>query len=111
MQGVLSANQYESAKYPHKRALVCANRRCTDRLQIHTTGTGEIYMSQPRKILIAIPPAMLEQVDYLAQVEHRTRSDLVREALRKYLQAHQERMSRCAPGVLSQKPITENIIS
>lgn len=28
---------------------------------------------------------MLEQVDQIAKVEHRTRSDLIREALRRYL--------------------------
>lgn len=38
----------------------------------------------PKKVLIALPPAMLEQVDYIAQCEHRTRSDLIREALRRY---------------------------
>jgi len=40
----------------------------------------------PKKVLIALPPAMLEQVDYIAQAEHRTRSDLIREALRRYLE-------------------------
>jgi metal-responsive CopG/Arc/MetJ family transcriptional regulator len=39
----------------------------------------------PKKVLIALPPAMLEQVDFVAQLEHRTRSDLIREALRRYL--------------------------
>lgn len=39
----------------------------------------------PKKVLIALPPAMLEQVDYIAGCEHRTRSDLIREALRRYL--------------------------
>ena len=39
----------------------------------------------PKKVLIAIPQAMLEQADYIAQCEHRTRSDLIREALRRYL--------------------------
>lgn len=39
----------------------------------------------PKKVLIALPPAMLEQIDFAAQVEHRTRSDLIREALRRYL--------------------------
>lgn len=39
----------------------------------------------PKKVLIALPPAMLEQVDYIARCEHRTRSDLIREALRRYL--------------------------
>ena len=44
---------------------------------------GGIQM--PKKVLIALPPAMLEQVDFIAQCEHRTRSDLIREALRRYL--------------------------
>ena len=35
--------------------------------------------------MIALPPAMLEQVDFIAQCEHRTRSDLIRESLRRYL--------------------------
>ena len=39
----------------------------------------------PKKVLIALPPLMLEQVDFIAQTEHRTRSDLIREALRRYL--------------------------
>lgn len=38
-----------------------------------------------KKVLIAIPPAMLEQIDYIAHEEHRTRSDLMREALRRYI--------------------------
>jgi metal-responsive CopG/Arc/MetJ family transcriptional regulator len=39
----------------------------------------------PKKVLIALPSAMLEQVDFIAKCEHRTRSDLIREALRRYL--------------------------
>lgn len=39
----------------------------------------------PKKVLIALPPAMLEQVDFIAMHEHRTRSDLIREALRRYM--------------------------
>lgn len=39
----------------------------------------------PKKVLIALPPAMLEQADFVAHFEHRTRSDLIREALRRYL--------------------------
>jgi metal-responsive CopG/Arc/MetJ family transcriptional regulator len=41
----------------------------------------------PKKVLIAIPPAMLEQVDFIAEVEHRTRTDLIKEALRRYMDA------------------------
>jgi len=39
----------------------------------------------PHKVLIALPPAMLEQVDQIAKNECRTRSDLVRESLRRYI--------------------------
>lgn len=38
-----------------------------------------------KKVLISVPPQLLEQIDYIAQVESRTRSDLMREALRRYL--------------------------
>lgn len=38
-----------------------------------------------KKVLIALPGAMLEQTDFIAQRESRTRSDLVREALRRYI--------------------------
>lgn len=44
-------------------------------------------MSYPKKCLIALPPAMMEQIDFIAQCEHRTRSDLIREALRRYSDA------------------------
>jgi len=39
----------------------------------------------PKKVLVAIPPAMLAQIDQIAEIEHRTRSDLMREALRRYI--------------------------
>ena len=39
----------------------------------------------PKKVLVAMPPGLLEQVDFIAQVEHRTRSDLIREGLRRYI--------------------------
>jgi len=45
----------------------------------------EEIIRRPKKVLIALPPAMLEQVDLVAAAEHRTRSDLIREALRRYL--------------------------
>jgi Arc/MetJ-type ribon-helix-helix transcriptional regulator len=44
----------------------------------------------PKKVLIALPPAMLEQVDYIAIGECRTRSDLIRESLRRYIQAYKQ---------------------
>ncbi len=39
----------------------------------------------PKKVLVALPPGLLEQIDLVAQTEHRTRSDLIREALRRYI--------------------------
>jgi len=33
---------------------------------------------------VSLPPAMMEQVDRTCEAEHRTRSELVREALRLY---------------------------
>ncbi|MDR3611954.1 MAG: ribbon-helix-helix domain-containing protein [Candidatus Obscuribacterales bacterium] len=40
----------------------------------------------PKKVLVALPPGLLEQIDFVANVEHRTRSDLIREALRRYIE-------------------------
>jgi metal-responsive CopG/Arc/MetJ family transcriptional regulator len=51
----------------------------------------------PKKVLIALPPAMLEQCDVVATNEHRTRSDLIREALRRYLDAAKRGASLGAP--------------
>jgi metal-responsive CopG/Arc/MetJ family transcriptional regulator len=45
----------------------------------------------PSKILIAIPAGMLSQVDFIASCEHRTRSDLVREALRRYVDTFRDK--------------------
>lgn len=39
----------------------------------------------PKKVLVALPPGLLEQIDFVAEVEHRNRSDLIREALRRYI--------------------------
>jgi CopG family transcriptional regulator / antitoxin EndoAI len=43
----------------------------------------------PKKVLVALPPAMLIEIDQVATAEHRTRSDLIREALRSYIYAFQ----------------------
>jgi metal-responsive CopG/Arc/MetJ family transcriptional regulator len=55
----------------------------------------------PKKILIALPPAMLEQADFVAKAEHRTRSDLIREALRRYLDNFRRNQPVTAPTTLS----------
>lgn len=61
-----------------------------------------------KKVLVALPPGLLEQIDIIAQCEHRTRSDLVREALRRYVdsfkRSHGPRLA--APKII---PIDEPI--
>lgn len=48
-----------------------------------------------KKILINLPKPMLERANWMAYTENRTRSDLVREALRQYERTFAERN----PGV------------
>jgi metal-responsive CopG/Arc/MetJ family transcriptional regulator len=46
-----------------------------------------------KTLTISLPPPMVEELDRVRQREHRTRSELVREALRQYVAAS-ERMQR-----------------
>jgi metal-responsive CopG/Arc/MetJ family transcriptional regulator len=57
----------------------------------------------PKKVLIALPPAMLEQVDWVAKQEHRTRSDLIREAIRRYINEYRIQNTLLAER-MGQKP-------
>lgn len=47
-------------------------------------------MPLPKKVLVALPPGLLEQIDFVSQVEFRTRSDLIREALRRYVENYKK---------------------
>lgn len=47
--------------------------------------TMEITTTMPKKVLIALPAEMMKATDSRAAAEFRTRSDLIREALRQYL--------------------------
>ncbi len=42
-------------------------------------------MRKSKNFSISLPAAMLQQVDRVCQIEHRNRSELIREALREYL--------------------------
>ena len=46
------------------------------------------------KILISLPQEFLEDIDRVAKEEHRSRSELIREALRSYLETRQVRKLR-----------------
>ncbi len=39
----------------------------------------------PKKVLVALPPGLLEQVDFVAESEFRTRTNLIQEACRIYI--------------------------
>ena len=56
-------------------------------------------LSQLRKVLISVPDALLSEVDSLADIENRNRSELVREAMKMYLdvrkaQRQEEQMAK-----------------
>lgn len=53
----------------------------------------------PKKVLVALPPGLLEMIDFVAQAEHRTRSDLIREALRRYADQFRRSQPKAAPPV------------
>ncbi|MFA5873610.1 MAG: ribbon-helix-helix protein, CopG family [Anaerolineales bacterium] len=46
------------------------------------------------KILVSLPEKFLEDVDRVAVQEHRSRSELIREALRAYMETRQVRQLR-----------------
>jgi|GEM_PF-248279 len=46
------------------------------------------------KILVSLPQEFLDNVDHAAAEEHRSRSELIREALRAYLETRHEKKSR-----------------
>ena len=47
--------------------------------------TTKVPSASSRPISITLPEAMLEEVERASKTEHRTRSELIREALRHYL--------------------------
>jgi Arc/MetJ-type ribon-helix-helix transcriptional regulator len=44
-----------------------------------------LAMRTTRVLTVSLPPGMVEEIEKVRQTEHRTRSDLVREALRAYI--------------------------
>lgn len=47
-------------------------------------------MSDTAKVMISLPKDFLLAIDRLAREEHRTRSELLREAARRYMEARQQ---------------------
>lgn len=69
------------------------------------TDYSKVAISYPKKVLVAVPPGLLEQVDGLAREEFRTRSDLIREALRRYVEGARPRTVSVINGNVT--PMTE----
>ena len=53
-----------------------------------------IGIGRTKKVLIAIPAGLLDEIDNIAREEHRTRSDLIRESLRVYSHQFQLRQRK-----------------
>ncbi len=60
------------------------------------------------KILVSLPQEFLDEVDQMAAEEHRSRSELIREALRAYLEARQARKLQLK-RMTEQPPLLENL--
>ena len=61
------------------------------------------------KILVSVPEKFLEEVDRLAAEEHRSRSELIREALRAYLETRKNRkMGEQSAGYKVKKSKSKN---
>lgn len=67
-------------------------------------GQGETF-----KVLVALPKDMVADLDVIAREEYRGRSDLIREALRRYMDAHKMKIaSRNRPiPVMESLPMVE----
>lgn len=51
----------------------------------------------PKKVLIALPPGMLLELDFVATEQHRTRSDTVREGVRMVIEDHRRKEKELNP--------------
>ena len=63
------------------------------------------------KVMVSFPDEFLEEVDRTAQEEHRSRSELVREALRVYMGLRQEQRLRGLAPLVRQAVMVQNRIS
>ena len=61
------------------------------------------------KVLISMKEEFLEEIDKLADAEHRSRSELIREALRLYMRTRQKAMSD-SKQVANQAQMIESLL-
>jgi metal-responsive CopG/Arc/MetJ family transcriptional regulator len=63
------------------------------------------------KVMVSFPDEFLAQVDRVAQEEHRSRSELVREALRLYIRLGQDRAKPGANPLVRQAVAVQDKLS
>ena len=61
------------------------------------------------KVLISMKEEFLDEIDKLADVEHRSRSELIREALRFYMRSRQKSLTD-SKQVASQAQLIESLL-
>lgn len=57
-------------------------------------------MDKSARVLISLPDQFLDEIDVVAKEEHRTRSELIREALRKYILSMENMDTMVQTGLL-----------
>ncbi len=70
-------------------------------------------MRTSETITISLPPELMEEVDRLAATEHRTRSELLREAFRQYMERQRrwEQLFTLGRRSAARRKLTEEAIS
>ncbi|MFN8486393.1 MAG: ribbon-helix-helix domain-containing protein [Caldilineaceae bacterium] len=55
------------------------------------------------RVMITVPNELLSEIDQVAQIEHRSRSELIREAMRQYLKQSGGKPSKPSPSLAQGK--------
>jgi CopG family transcriptional regulator / antitoxin EndoAI len=63
------------------------------------------------KVMVSFPDEFLDEVDRIARAEHRSRSELVREALRFYIGLRQEQRPPAANRLVRQAVMVQDTLS
>jgi len=63
----------------------------------------------PKKILVALPEGMLKELDFIANDEHRSRSDAIRESIRRYANNYRKNKISATPKLTLDKEISEEL--
>ena len=62
------------------------------------------------KVLVNFQNEFLQEIDKIAELEHRTRSSLIREALRRYLLQYKNEPAQKEPEIMSKTLVQNKMI-